>query len=721
MSRTLLRFSRGSHSGNLLSSFLIILFFFAGLNSPLHAQLSFNQPSHIKTAIYSEAKWAAPGETIWLAVELNSTDGWHIYWRNYGETGMETVFTFNLPEGVKAGEVQWPYPEVLDAADIISFGYSGAQYFLVPITIDKSVKPGSELLIKVHVSWLECRESCMPGEKELEIRLPVKDAPPEVDERYSQLFSQARFRIPHTLSDWQISSISTDHTYLLQLTPPEWFKGNLEELYFFPYQQGVLEYEAKQPFKKKGRSYLIELKRSPQSENPVDTLKGVLVAEPGWRGSGSEKGAEIRVPISEELPATPSTSGISSIWLAILFSFLGGMILNLMPCVLPVLSIKIMRFVKQAQDEHTKPWKHGIVFTAGVLLTFWALAIVLLILKAGGEQLGWGFQLQSPTFLIIISAFMFLLGLSMFGVFEIGTSLTAVGGRAGKSGGWTGSFMDGVVATVVATPCTAPFMGGALGFALTQPPLISLVIFTFLGLGMAFPFALLTSVPALLKFVPKPGRWMESLKQFMGFLLIATVIWLLWVLSQQVGTLVVIIVLFDLMFTAMAGWVYGRWGNLAMPQKTRITAWVLALIILLFSNGYTLVKYHHFITNPSESVNAGGIDWQPYSDELLNQLLKEGNPVFIDFTAKWCVSCQVNEQVALSSQKVAQKFRELGIIPLKADWTKRDPVITQALARYGRMSVPLYVLYSGRNGEQPKILPEILTPGIVLDALEFVR
>jgi len=402
-----------------------------------------------------------------------------------------------------------------------------------------------------------------------------------------------------------------------------------------------------------------------------------------------------------------------------LFSFLGGMILNLMPCVLPVLSIKIMRFIKQAHDAHSKPWQHGLVFTAGVLSAFWVLAVALLILKAGGEQLGWGFQLQSPTFLIILSAFMFLLGLSMFGVFEIGTSLTTVGGQAPEKGGFFGSFMDGIIATVVATPCTAPFMGGALGYALTQPAYVSLLIFTFLGLGMAFPFALITSIPALLKYVPKPGRWMESFKQFMGFLLVATVIWLLWVLSQQTGSLVVLLVLLNLMFTSMAAWIYGRWGNLAMKERTRYTAWVLAILILVFSNGYVLANYDKYVQSTSETVlNTEGIQWQPYSDELLNRLLSEGKPVFIDFTASWCLSCQVNEKVAFSSEEVQKKFQELGVVPLKADWTKRDPEITRALSRFGRQSVPLYLLYSGKPGAKPKILPEVLTPGIVLEALE---
>ncbi len=698
-----------------LGLLLIGIFISGGFNS-LKAQ--FGQASHIKVKLISEAKWASPGETVWLAVEMKAQPDWHIYWRNFGDTGMETTFEFDLPKGVKAGQVQWPYPEKITAADIVSYGYSGDQYFLVPLTVDKTVKPGTVLHIKAHVGWLECADVCIPGETDVALELPVKNQPVQADEKYVQLFSDARFRIPKPLTDWKVAVKATDNAYIIQLIPPQWFKGTLKELYFYPYDTDVVKYKEEQTLKKKGSSFLLTVPKAGKAS--VDTLKGVLVAEPGWRGAGSEKSAEIKVAVTKKLLAAPKHSEISSIWLAILFSFLGGMILNLMPCVLPVLSIKIMRFVKQAQDKKAKPWKHGVLFTIGVLLAFWTLAIALLILKAGGEQLGWGFQLQSPTFLIILSVFMFLLGLSMFGVFEIGTSLTTVGGAV-QSEGWFGSLMDGVIATIVATPCTAPFMGGALGFALTQPAWVSLIVFTFLGLGMAFPFALITSIPALLKYVPKPGRWMESLKQFMGFLLVATVIWLLWVLGQQTGSVVLVLVLLDLLLTSVAAWIYGRWGNLAMEQRTRIIAWVLALLILGVSNWYVLENYHKYEETPSVTSISGEIDWQPYSDQLLQQLLDEGKPVFVDFTAKWCLSCQANEQITFSSEEVQKKFKELGIVALKADWTKRNPEITQALAKFGRMSVPLYVLYPGRKDADPQLLPEVITPGIVLQALESVK
>ena len=698
--------------------FLLLLAFLVIFNFPATGWAQFGQESHVKVRVFPEVKWAAPGETVWLAIEIKMQPDWHIYWKNYGDTGLETTFDFDLPKGTTVGEIQWPLPEKITAANIVSYGYSGTQYFLVPVTLDSLYKE-NVLPIKMHISWLECADVCIPGETDVSITLPVKKEKPQPDVKNAELFSNARFHIPQPLKDWKVEATSEGAVYKIRLIPPTWFKGDLTDLYFYPYEQEVIKYNQPQQFEKKGNEYWLTIpKIAPDSL--VESLKGVLVAAPGWRGEGTEQGAVIDVPVGKKLSSVSSANGISSIWLALLFAFLGGMILNLMPCVLPVLSIKIMRFINQAQEEHAKPWKHGLLFTLGVLLAFWALAILLLVLKAGGEQLGWGFQLQSPTFLIVLSVFMFILGLSMFGVFEIGTSLTTVGGKA-QASGWLGSLMDGIVATVVATPCTAPFMGGALGYALTQPAWASMLIFTFLGLGMAFPFALVTSIPALLKYVPKPGRWMESLKQFMGFLLVATVIWLLWVLSNQVGAMVLILVLFDLMFTAMAAWIYGRWGNLAMPQKTRTIAWLLAFLILAVSNWYVLDKYTDYVITPNSTHATGEINWQPYSDALLQSSLAEGKPVFVDFTASWCLTCQANEQLVFSSEEVQKKFKDLGIVALRADWTKRDPEITKALERFGRMSVPLYVLYSGKKGDEPQILPELITPSIVLDALQYIQ
>ncbi|HCQ02278.1 MAG TPA: thiol:disulfide interchange protein, partial [Candidatus Latescibacteria bacterium] len=421
----------------------------------------------------------------------------------------------------------------------------------------------------------------------------------------------------------------------------------------------------------------------------------------------------------ESLPA-PIAAAIkidgemTSIWLALAFAFIGGLILNLMPCVLPVLSIKILGFVHQARDTNSKSWQHGLMFTGGVLLSFLSLAGALIAFRAGGEQLGWGFQLQSPLFLVIVSSFIFLFGLSLFGVFEIGTSMAGIGGKVDNKSGLGGSFLTGIMATLVATPCTAPFMGPALGFALTQSDGQSLLIFAFLGLGMAAPYMILASVPSLLKFVPKPGAWMESFKQFMGFMMMATVVWLVWVLSLQTDPNLVAIVLCLFVLLGLGGWIFGRWGGIAASNRSRLIARACAVIIMAGSLTVTLSIMPASSSQVARvSSDSSGLKWEPFSQQRVDELRTAGQPVFIDFTAAWCLSCQVNKRIALHNSQVVEKFESLGVTVIKADWTSRDPAITQALARFGRNSVPLYVLYTGDPDAQPEILPEILTPGIV--------
>lgn len=424
----------------------------------------------------------------------------------------------------------------------------------------------------------------------------------------------------------------------------------------------------------------------------------------------------------KEISEAPVKSGEEpiGIWIALLSAFLGGIILNLMPCVLPVLSLKILGIVQQSGEDSRKRINHGISFTLGVLASFLVLAGVLLLLRAGGEQLGWGFQLQSPAFIILLTILLFLFALSMFGVFEIGTSLTAVGQKSSNDTGFVGSFSSGILATIVATPCTAPFMGSALGYALSQPTIVALLIFAMLGLGMALPYLLLTTVPGLVKYVPRPGAWMESFKQFMGFLLMATVLWLLWVFSLQVGAEGLLILLAAFIIVSIGGWIFGRWGNIAKPKPTRIKA---ILLTALFIIGGVVFAFKYIDTNAqiSQNIEQGNINWQKFTPELVKKSLQEGKPVFIDFTAAWCLSCQVNEKVAFGSEDVQKAFKELGVVMLKADWTNSDETITKELAKFRRNSVPLYVLYSGKKNEEPQILPEIITPGIVLDALDKIK
>jgi len=401
--------------------------------------------------------------------------------------------------------------------------------------------------------------------------------------------------------------------------------------------------------------------------------------------------------------------------LVFVFAFLGGLILNLMPCVLPVLALKVLSLTRHGAGDRRSGLAQGLWFTAGVLVSFWLLAGLLLLLRAVGEHLGWGFQLQSPGFVILSAALFVVIALNLFGLFEVGGSLTGIGGAAalaaGRKGAALASFGGGALAVVVATPCTAPFMGSALGVALVQPPFVALLIFTALGLGMAFPYLVLAANPAWLRFVPKPGGWMESFKQALGFPLLATALWLAWVYGNQAGLDAAVLLLFVLLAIALAGWIYGRWTSPARTPAIRAVATVLAFLIAGASLSFILTRK---VQPPSAAEAAGA--WEKFSPEKVEALRAAGKPVFVDFTAAWCLSCQVNQRTALDVPEVDAAFRRLGVTRMKADWTSSDPVVTAALAAFNRQSVPLYVLYA--PGQPPRLLPEILTPGVVLKALD---
>lgn len=410
----------------------------------------------------------------------------------------------------------------------------------------------------------------------------------------------------------------------------------------------------------------------------------------------------------------------------LLAAFAGGLILNLMPCVLPVLSLKIFDFVQRAAGRKGGVLAHGIAFTAGTVATFWALAGLLIALRRGGQGLGWGFQLQSPTFLVVLCALFMFFALHLFGVFEVGYLFTRVR-RGHEREGLGGSLLAGVTATLVATPCTGPFMGTAMAYGFTQSSAVSLAIFTALGLGMASPYLLLSAAPGLARFLPRPGPWMEHLKQFMGFPLLATVVWLAWVFGRQTSIDAMAMLLVLLVAAGLAAWVLGKWMALHHPGHIRITAALVALAIFAPALTWVLYGLNHRTAAAEESLTGtsagsdivpgpGTITWRKFTPETLAALRATGTPVFIDFTADWCITCKVNERVALSKPEVSAAFLEKGVVALKADWTNSDPVITTALEGYGRNSIPVYVYYPAGGGDY-KLLPQVLTPGVVVDAL----
>lgn len=613
---------------------------------------------HVKATLVSEVESVQPGTPFWVAIRLEMQPHWHTYWMNAGESGFPTEVTWQLPEGFKAGPIQWPAPIKIELPPVVSYGYENEVLLLTQITPPAVFKNTQPLTLKAHVDWLECEVVCIPGQADVSLTLPLLITPPQPNREWVKKFAQTRFEWPLEFSEWNIRAFQTRDGFRLMISSTKETSGHLSDLTFFAEDSDTLAYAAAQKFSRTPKGATLDLFKSESSTEPITQLRGVLVTSTGWRGPSSEKALSIHAPI-EKIP--PPQNNLTLLW-ALLFSFIGGLILNLMPCVLPVLSIKILSFVHQASGDSKKIFEHGLAFGAGVIVSFWALAGVLIALRAGGQKIGWGFQMQNPIFVGVLFVLFILLALNLFGLFEIGTKLVQLAGLNKGKSGFMGSFMNGVFATIVATPCTAPFMGAALGFALGQPPLISFLVFTCLGVGMALPYVLLSSHPAFLKWVPKPGPWMKNFKIIMGIFLLATAAWLGWILTLQIG-----------------------------PQ--------------------------HKI---GSQMNQSGLTWEPYSIERVDQLRKEGRIVFVDFTAAWCLTCQVNERVVLNSKEVIASFKGKNIAMLKADWTSHDEAITVALQKFERSGVPFYLLYPADQRNQPLILPEILTPQIVLDAISKI-
>ncbi len=683
-----------------------------------HAAGAEVRDGHVALELVSEVQSIRPGQPFSVALRFRMDPGWHINWRNAGDAGLPPTVTWDLPDGFKAGDLQWPVPERLVVDPLASYGYEGS--VLLPVEIVPPDNVLGEVTLKAAVDWLVCSHVCIPGAGRVELVLPVSTGSPELDRRWDAEFIDTRFQLPITAPDWIVGAELLPGSIQFTITPPAWWQGELGEVFFLPYASDVISHSGAQTFSTQGKDFRLEVPRA--TNNPVapKRLAGLLVSSIGWRGEGSEQSLQIEVvPCEPGASGAATTGGQGSILVPLVFAFLGGMILNLMPCVLPVLSIKVLSLVQAAGDGQRASLSHSLLYTAGILVSFWSLAGLLLALRGAGEALGWGFQLQSPLFVLAMAGVFFLLGLSLLGVFEVGTSWMGVGAGAAGRGGAFGTFTSGILAVVVATPCTAPFMGSALGYALTQPAHLSLLIFTALGLGLALPYVVLASSPALLKFVPRPGAWMETLKQAFGFLLLATVVWLAWVLGNQSGPQAIAVLMSVLLLLAIASWIWGRWGALSRSEGSRRAARVAGALLLLAAATWGARGVTLFGATPSNAADSE--TWVRYDEGELSRLVAQGTPVLLDFTADWCLSCKVNEQVALGSEAVLERVREQGVVLMKADWTLRSAEITRALSNFGRSSVPLYVLYSGHGVDRYVTLPEILTPGIVLEALDQLQ
>jgi thiol:disulfide interchange protein len=683
---------------------LLVLFCSAAFALPARAG------NLVKASLIAEPATAAPGVPFPVAVRLQVPPSWHVYWRNPGDSGLPPKLRWELGTGVTAGPIQWPAPRRLPQGPLAAFGLEGDVWLLVEMTPARGLAEGDRLRLWVDADWLVCQDECVPEKATLELTVPIgAKALPGPD---ASGFASARERLPRLLG-WRArlgAERKKGQTLELQVRT-----GALPlpgaSASFFPSDEGVIEAAADQPFKPTADGFTLTLTRFHRAKEWPAQLSGVVVV----RGQGEAD--QVAAEIATAAPPAVLAGNLLPAGVALLFALLGGLLLNLMPCVLPVLGFKVMSFLRQAQDHPRRARVPALVFAAGVIVSFWLLAAVLVLLRSSGAEVGWGFQLQSPVVVSLLAFLFFVLGLSFLGFVEIGGSLQTAAGAVRLPAGLAGSFASGVLATAVATPCTAPFMGAALGAALVAPVWLGFAIFSMLGVGMALPYVVLSFWPALLRRVPRPGRWMEILQQALAFPLFGTVLWLLSVLAVQAGVGRVLLALAGLTCLAFSLWLRRVTSAPGTSLDARRAGSVFALALAVFAIAFNSRGPPHagVGTAAPESSALGQVAWVDWSEQRLASLRAEGRPVFVDFTAAWCLTCQVNEQVVFSSQQVRDRFAALGVVPMRADWTRSDPQITRALAGFGRSSVPLNVIAGSGT---PEVLPSVLTPGIVLEALD---
>ncbi len=625
-----------------------------------------------------------------VGFRFSLTPGWHTYWKNPGDAGEGATIKWNLPDDIKVSEILWPGPERIPVEPLMTFGYEDEVVLLTRIYTSKNtIIP---LSLNAIVSWYTCKEICIP--QEAEVSFPIK--PGNKTSTVSKgLLLQILDKVPVEFNgSYRVQKL--DDSYVLQ--------GQLEEqdqydsMYFFPNNYGLTDYVKEQLYEKNNDSFSLQIKAS-EADLGAESFEGVIEV----------KNNEKVTFFSIDYPLEPeSISQEFSIFTLILFAFLGGLILNVMPCVFPILSIKVLRFVEQSGDSTYKIFQQGLLFSVGVIFTFLTIAALLISLKSGGESIGWGYQLQSPIVVSLLFYLFVVLGYVFMSNIVLGSSLARLGTLSLDKSDSMESFLTGVLAVIVASPCTAPFMGSAIGFALLQPSFYSVLIFLGLGIGFSLPYLILSAKPSLLSFLPKPGQWMESFKQFMAFPMWASAIWLLWVLSSQVSNQEVIQVLLGaLMITT------GLWFVEKNRSEVSWVKWLLRLpfILLLIFSLWLIPTSYSDLEEPQDQLT--------YTPQLLNDLREEKALIFLNFTADWCITCKVNEAVALKTSKVRKILSDKDITYIEADWTRKDPVISSALERYGRTGLPLYLLFPSQG--EPLILPEILTEDILLSYLNEVQ
>jgi thiol:disulfide interchange protein/DsbC/DsbD-like thiol-disulfide interchange protein len=662
----------------------------------------------------------APGKPVWLGLAIAHQPKWHTYWKNPGDSGLPTSLAWQLPAGVEAGEIAWPTPRKLPVGPLMNYGYEGQLLLPVALTLPATFQADT-LDVKLRADWLVCKDVCIPEGGDFVLRVPARAA----TVGHAALFDAARAAQPTQPAGVAAQAqVADGQALVLRVTglPASWQGRALQ---WFPEEAGVIENAAPGEARWDGASWQVRTPLSAQRSESPERMHAVLTAP------GEAAGVRVGFAVSGTWPplvAVPALAPAAAaeppaaaapvrapvqppigLGLALLFALVGGALLNLMPCVFPVLSLKVLGF---ARHDRRQLLSGGIAYTAGVVVSFVALAGLLIALRAGGEQLGWGFQLQSPGFIAVLAVLFTLIGLNLAGLFEFGSLLPSRLAAARARHPLVDSALTGVLAVAVASPCTAPFMGASLGLAATLPAGQALAIFAALGAGMALPYLAASAWPGLARALPRPGAWMARFKTLMAFPMFATVVWLVWVLGQQVGIDGVAALLALLVALAFAAWAFGTPG---MTRRARAAFGAAALALF----GSTLAWAWPALREapPVASAAAPAADgWEPWSAARVAELVAAGRPVFVDFTAAWCVTCQLNKRTTLNSDSLRADFAARRVALLRADWTRRDPAIAAALAQLGRNGVPVYALY--RPGQtEPTLLPEVLSVQAVRDAL----
>jgi len=676
----------------------------------------------VRAELLADTKALVPGKPFTVGLLLRMAPGWHTYWKFSGDAGLPTEIKWKLPPGWKIGEIQWPIPlKTIDPGDIETYGYQDEILLMQEITPPLKLDVSS-VQLAAEANWLVCEKICIPGSATLRLDLPVASSSEPAN---ADVFARYRRLVPQNWPGPNVATASWSRVgseLRLKISSEMLAKSPPLDFFPLPEQDTIVGHPAVQSRNNNEIVFRIPLESAPKNLSSIAGLV-VFAQQPNGEHRAAwqiaRASAAVQTGSSALLSARPAAA--RGIFTFLLFGFLGGIILNLMPCVLPVISLKIFGFIQQAGQSRQKIFRSGIAFTLGIFAWFIALAVLLIALKGAGRDVTWGgFQFTNPYFVLALSVIVLVFALNLFGVFEIWLpqSVTRSLLSTSERKDYLGSFLQGVFATVLATPCTAPFLGTALGFAFTQSAVIILAMFIAIAAGMSTPYLLLSVQPAWLRLVPRPGPWMIHVKQFMGFLLLATLLFLLYILGAQRGLDGAMWASCFLLVVSIACWMKGAFVSPTATGTKRTIVRVLMLMLVLGSGVYLIGDKFQSAKIASADSRLPG-NWQAFTPERLQAELGQGHTVFVDFTAAWCLTCKFNEANVLEAQDVKDAFQRHGIVKLKADWTNGDPAITKLLRQFGRPGVPLYVLYPANN-EEPIVFPELLTKSMLLDKLETV-